>query len=153
MEFYYDLIPRNQIKSKFWRVVALILIIAFSVSQIIIYALENKYFLSALWLVWGGVFFYQIFIGKSFEALFGKKYIHITDKFIILKPKIFGKATTIHWNNLESIKMKPTYLVVKSKLGDEIKIDFKQIDYIAVQDLKSIVKTLVEKWKVELETN
>ncbi len=156
MEFYYDLVPEYKIKSKFWRTM-IVLIGLLLVSAYIWLAIKepkpSAYFNVFVWTIWTSLLIYQTSTGKSIDALFGKKYIHITDKFMRLKPKIFGKATTIYWNNLESVKMKPTYLVVKSKLGDEIKIDFKQIDYIAVQDLKSIIKALVEKWKIELETS
>ena len=150
MEFYYDLIPSNKIKNTFWRIFALVIIIVTATVPIVMYFTEGKYLMAALWTVWGILLFYQIYIGKPIDALFGKKYIHITEKFITIKPKLLKKAITIQWDDLESIKMKPTYLVVKSKSGDEINIDFKQIDYLAVQDMKSLIKTLIEKWKVNL---
>ncbi len=155
MEFYYDLIPDYKIKSKFWRYfIAIVLILIVSWYWYIGYE-EHKpsyYFTAFLWTIWAITLAYQAYTGKPIDALFGKKYIHINEQFIKLKNKLFGKEISIEWKNLESIKMKPTYLKVKSKLGDEIKIDFKEIDYIAVQDLKSIVKTLVNKWKVKTES-
>ena len=154
MEFYYDLVPKNQVKSIFWRTVIILFALLLVGAYIWIAIKEPKpstYFNVIIWTVWSALMIYQSFTGKSIDAFFGKKFIHITDKSITLKPKIFGKATTIDWDNLESVKMKPTYLVVKSKSGDKINIDFKEIDYLAVQDLKSIVKTVLEKRKAELE--
>jgi len=154
MEFYYDLIPSNQVKSKFWRTVIVffaLLIVGTYIWMVIKEPKPSAYFNLVIWTLWSALMLYQSFTGNSIDALFGKKFIHITDKSITLKPKIFGKATTIDWDNLESVKMKPTYLVVKSKSGDKINIDFKEIDYLAVQDLKSIVKTVLEKRKAELE--
>ncbi|MCF6239998.1 MAG: hypothetical protein L3J74_01485 [Bacteroidales bacterium] len=154
MEFYYDLIPNYQIKSKFWRYFIVVLVFSFVFMYLYLDYKEHKayyYYTAALWTIWAIVLSYQAYTGKPIDALFGKKYIHINEQFIKLKDKLLGKETSIEWSNLESIKMKPTYLLVKSKLGDEIQIDFKQIDYIAVQDLKSIIKTLVNKWKVKTE--
>lgn len=156
MDFYYDLMPKYVIRKKFWRYFAIIGLAVFAIAYIILAIKEPKginIFNASFWSLWASIHIFQIVSGKSINALFGKQYIHVNEKKIEIKPQIFKKATIINWSDLKSIKMKPTYLLVKSKLGDEIKIDFKLIDYIAVQDLKSIIKTLVQKWKVELEMN
>ncbi len=154
MDVYIDLIQNpKQIKSKFWRYTAIFAIILFIGFYIVTAVLEQKksfYFSAFFWTIWGILYLYSLITGKSLERLFGKKYIHLTETFIELKPKLNQKVVHIDWDEIESIKMKPTYLVVKSKKGDEIQIDFKVLDYLSVQNIKSAVREIVEKKKIAL---
>jgi hypothetical protein len=47
--------------------------------------------------------------------------------------------------------MKPTFIKVTGQDGNTISIDFKSLEYQAVQDLKDAVKALIDEGKIKAE--
>lgn len=154
MEFYQDLIaPTRKIKSKlglFLLVALLATIIAAQVYISMERGLVTNLFNIIFWSLYGIIALYQIITGKRIESLFGKAYIHITDEFLKLKTSVFKKEQSIYWKDLGRLSMKPTFIKITGQDGNNINIDFKNLEYLAVQNLKEVVKALIDAGKIKV---
>jgi len=155
MEFYQDLIaPTRKIKSKLGLFLLVTLVATIIAAQVYISmerGLLTNLFNIIFWSLYGIVALYQIFTGKRIESLFGKAYIHITDEFLKLKTSVFKKEQAIYWKELSRLSMKPTFIKVSGQDGNTISIDFKNLEYQKVQDLKDLVKVLIDEGKIKAE--
>ena len=153
MEFYQNLIaPARKIKSKLGLFLLVTLLAAMIAAQAYITmknGLVSNWINIVFWLLYGVVALYQIITGKRIESLFGKAYIHITDEVIKLKPSVLKKEQIIYWKDLSRLSMKPTFIKVSGQNGNTINIDFKNLEYQKVQDLKNVIKKLIDEGKIK----
>jgi len=153
MEFYQDLIaPARKIKSKLGLFLLVALLVAIIAAQVYISmerGLVTNLFNIIFWSLYGIIALYQIITGKRIESIFGKAYIHITDEFLKLKPSVLKKEQSIYWKDLGRLSMKPTFIKVTGQDGNTISIDFKNLEYLAVQNLKDVIKTLIDAGKIK----
>ena len=157
MEFYKNLIPPfKKPKSKLALILLIILFVVLIVAQLYVNIKAGmgaiNYFNIVFWFLWLVLFVVQSFTGKRIESLFGKAYIHINDEFIKLKTSVLKKEQTIFWKNLRRLSMKPSYIKVIGQEGNQISIDFKNLEYQAVQELKKTVKTLIDEQKIVISS-
>ncbi len=154
MEFYQNLIPIKKIKSKLWLYLALFSVIIVVGLQIYINLQREMnewiFINSFLWTIWGLALLVQIVTGKSIHNLFGKAYIRINDEFITVKPTVFANEKLINWKDLTRLSMKPTFIKVTGYDSNIITIDFKNLEYLAVQELKDVIKALIDEGKIKV---
>jgi len=154
MEFYQNLIPQTgKIKNKLGLFLLIALLLSFIVAQVYINVKIEMQILNylniTLWVLYTLLLFFQVFTGKRIDSLFGKAYIHITDEFLKLKTSVLKKEQSIYWKDLSHLSMKPTFIKVRGQDGNTISIDFKNLEYLAVQNLKEIVKALIDEGKIK----
>jgi hypothetical protein len=154
MEFYQDLIvPVRKIKNKFLLWLLAVLLIVLMMAEIYVYIIKGRgtvdYFNAAFWIIYTLIMFIRTITGRSVVSFFGKAYIQITDDALKLKPSVLKKEQLIYWKDLSRLSMKPTFIKVTGQDGNTISIDFKSLEYQAVQDLKDAVKALIDEGKIK----
>jgi len=156
MEFYQDLIvPVRKIKNKYLLWLLIVLLIVLIIAEIYVYILKRRgtidYFNATFWIIYTLIMFVRTIMGRPVVSLFGKAYIHITDEALKLKTSVFKKEQLIYWKDLSRLSMKPTFIKITGQDGNNINIDFKNLEYQAVQGLKNTVKALIDEGKIKAE--
>ena len=148
MEFYQNLIPVKKIKSKLWLSLVLFFVVLIIGLQIYINLQREMnewiFINSFLWTIWGLVLIVQIVTGKSIHNLFGKAHIIINNESVKVKTTVFAKEKAIYWKDLTHLHLKPTFIKVTGQAANTITIDFKSLEYQAVQELKDVIKALID---------
>ena len=82
--------------------------------------------------------------GSSIERLFGKAFILIDKEKIAVKIDPFEKEQNALWNDVKSIESKPSKLMVIKTDNTNLNIDFSNLDYALVQNIKKSIHGFAE---------
>jgi len=147
MEFYKNLYPYRESK-KIQLVFGFIFIILS-----ILWILQKKHFNSQIfvfdWLysiifLLNGIVVILQYYGIHIEEIFGKRYIKITPEEIDYKPKTFNPAKKIKWVDVKVINFKVNSIELESIKGENIVINYTNLEYASVQELKERIAQITQ---------
>ena len=152
MEYKRDLLKENK-KSK----IRLIIGIAFfviSIFWIITKLLDSDLIKPFDWFYSGifalnGVAHVLGGLGHSIERVFGKAFVLIDNKMIIIKLGVFEKEQKVDWRDIQSIDYKPNNFKIQ-KIDNSTKlISISKLNYSCISDIKEIISKLAESKEIK----
>ena len=141
MELNVNLLEREKISV--YRIFMGIILISLAIIMISVES-NNQVIKPIAWfnsgiLVLAGVIHCLAGFGFTFKRLFGKAYILIDEEKIAVKLEPFKKEQNALWNDVKLIEFKPTKLMVIKIDNTSLNIDFSNLDYALVQNIKKSI--------------
>jgi len=153
MEYYFDLYPRNE-RTKLQFILSILFLII-SILWITNRIYHHQHISLFDWLYsiiffLNGVVNLLEYFGKPIDRIFGTTFIKINNQEISYKPGLFKNEISLEWKGIETIIFKINYLeIIYKQVPIHLKYHGQQ--YVVIQDLKNIVRTIAQEKDIPIQ--
>ena len=132
-----------------------IFVFLFAISWIIVIIIEKSRSITTFDWIYSGFFSLTAVshisrgLGYPIESFFGKAYILINPKLILLKASVFKKEQCINWSEIKSIDCQYNKLKIQKTDNTKIVLALYNLNYISIQRIKKAVNGIAKEKNIE----